>query len=257
MLSACGVPQADYDKLNAEAVSLRAQIDELENGEARLLTKAKQSIETENLTSLRSHIKSLEDNHPQSVGIDALKDALATMEAKRAERAAFVEASRLKEQADADRNKTGIWSLVYYTDEFGELTKDAIVWNTSLIKGKFSNSATQDSPLNIRIIVDGPREVDIKLYEYAGNNPVKAYRAEEYIVSIQDKDGERERLIATNRGDRLSFGPKHSTIVTKALSKGGTVKLNIVQTETPTTQYSFVVSEAKFFDNAMRLLSEK
>lgn len=94
------------------------------------------------------------------------------------------------------------------------------------------------------------------LYEYAGNNPVKAYSSEKYQVLIQDKDGKRLKIIATNWSDRLNFDKTASRQVHNILMKGGEIKFKIYEIDTPTTEYNFTISKADWYENAYRKLQE-
>ena len=53
----------------------------------------------------------------------------------------------------ANLNNTGVWSVNYYVDEFGERTKQGYITNSLSIKGAFSNTATQDSRLNVDFLI--------------------------------------------------------------------------------------------------------
>lgn len=92
------------------------------------------------------------------------------------------------------------------------------------------------------------------LFEYAGNNPVKAYSEQFYWVDIKDKDGERNGLTATNYSDRLSFGERDSRIIHNALLKGGSLKFIIGRSM---IKYQFEISNADWYENAYRLLTGK
>ena len=144
----------------------------------------------------------------------------------------------------------------FYVDEFGEPTKDGYISNSSYIQGLFSNTATQDSDLNVKFLISDKNDISIQLYEYAGNNPVKAYSATSYLVLIQDSNGERLKLRATNYGDRLAFNKSESIKVHKALMNGGEIQFRITEVETPTTQYGFSIANANYYDNAYRKLKE-
>lgn len=110
----------------------------------------------------------------------------------------------------------------YYVDEFNEPTTKGYITNKEWIKGSFSNSATQDSKLNVRFLISESSKIAIKLFEYAGNNPVKASsRGTKYRVLIQDNEGNRNSLKAVNYSDRLVFDEDNSLIIHNALLKGG------------------------------------
>ncbi len=140
--------------------------------------------------------------------------------------------------------------MQFYVDDFGEPTKQGYIRNTNLISGTFSNTATQNSDLNVKILITNSSDINIMLYEYAKDNPVKAYSSDSYQVLIQDKDGNRLKLIATNYSDRLNFDKSASRQVHNILMKGGTVKFKIYEIDTPTTQYDFTIDNADFYENA-------
>ncbi len=256
-LSACGVPQSDYDALVAENEKLLNALDEIKNGEPRLIAIAQREYDNNNFTEARNVILKIEKLYPQSASLVDMRNLMKHMDKSEAEEkmrkeAAAKEADRLK-----NLSNTGMWSIVYYTDEFGEKTNEAFIWNAERIRGSFSNTATQNSALDVRFFIDGKSEVDIVLFEYAGNKPVKAYSPDKYNVGLLDNDGLRHKIYAYNRGDRLSFGPQHSSIITSSLLKGGDIKFSIYEADRPTNEYFFKVSNVEYFENALRLLAEK
>ncbi|PHS38265.1 MAG: hypothetical protein COA91_08420 [Robiginitomaculum sp.] len=256
VLVGCGVPQVDYDKVLAENAVLKIEIDDLKNGEQRLIAIIEQAYEEDSFTKSKDAFNSLQKRHPHSKAIPKYAKLMIELDRKEKTLQAKREAEEKEKKRLANLNKTGVWQVTSYVDDFGESTSDRLIRNLRLIRGRFSNSATQDSKLDVRFLIDGKTEIDIILYEYAGNNPVKAYSPDEYQVLLQDKDGNRHKLRALNRSDRLSFGPKHSRIVFEALLKGGKVKFRIVEVDTPTTQYAFEIKNADYFDNAVRLMNE-
>lgn len=150
-----------------------------------------------------------------------------------------------------------MWSVNFYVDDFGEPTKTGYITNTSRIRGVFSNSATQDSKLDVRFLISNSSDISIKLFEYAGNNPVKGYSRDNYKILMQDKDGKRYTLYAKNYSDRLSCDSSDSKKIHKALMKGGNIKFRIVDVNRPTTEYSFSTGNAEWYNNAYRKLSKK
>ena len=51
-----------------------------------------------------------------------------------------------------DKGEYGIWKVSYYVDDFGEPTKEGYVFTSCT--GKFSNSATTNSELGVKFIID-------------------------------------------------------------------------------------------------------
>lgn len=263
IISSCGVPQADYDKLNNEKTELisenerlLAELDECKNGAEKIIAEVEKAYAAKEYSVAKSNINKLYENHPESPKNNEFKELL-----KKIEKEEIVEQKR-KEAEDKEKirlanlNNTGMWSVRHYVDEFGEPTKQGYISNTSSINGTFSNTATQNSALNVDFLISNSSKISIQLYEYAGNNPVKAYSSESYRVLIQDKDGNRLKLTATNYSDRLSFDKTASRQVHNVLMKGGTIKFKIYEIDTPTTEYDFTILKADWYENAYAKLKE-
>ncbi len=150
-----------------------------------------------------------------------------------------------------------MWRVGQYVDDFGNKTNKRYVRNSSLIQGAFSNSATQDSALNVLFLINSKSEVAIQLYKYAGDNPVKAIGSEEYRVAVQDGQGEKYYFKATNYSDRLSLELDKNTAeaLYRAFLKGGIMKFRITEVRDTTSTYAFdFIPDG--YENAIRLLSE-
>ena len=115
-----------------------------------------------------------------------------------------------------------IWTVNHYVNDFGDKTEKGYITNVGFIAGSFSNSATQDSPLNVQFLIDKDMDASIQLFEYAGNNPVKAYDYDSYSVNVKDRDGKALRLRGTNyKSNRLTIEKPDSKKLHDALLKGG------------------------------------
>lgn len=257
VLSSCGVPQADYDKLLTENEKLKNELDECKFGAEKIIAAVEKAYIEHDYSLARKHIETLYQKHPESPKNKDFKALLKIIESEE-----LAEKKR-KDAAEKERirleniNNTGMWSVRYYVDDFGEPTKQGYITNTSYIKGTFSNTATQDSKLNVKFLISNSSDISIQLYEYARNNPVKTYSSDSYKVLVQDKDGKRLSLRAVNYSERLSFDKSASSKIHKALMKGGLLKFRITEIDTPTTQYEFSIENADWYNNAYRKLKEK
>ena len=286
LLSGCGISEEDYNKLKSnynkvlsDNKKLTTELDECRNGADKIIgriEKAKKEkkylIAIENINQLYSKFPEASENLKYQKSLKILekkyKTILKLKEKKEAQEKKKIakkkladkkkrEAELKKRERIANLNNTGMWRVGFYVDAFGEPTKDKYITNSTSIKGLFSNTATQDSRLNVEFLISKSNKISIQLYEYASNNPVKGYSSNKYRIVMQDKNGKRYKLNATNYSDRLSFGPSHSSLIHKALLKGGNVKFRITETKVPTTQYSFSIDNAKWYDNAYRKLRNK
>jgi hypothetical protein len=256
ILNSCGVPKSDYDSLVAENEKLKLELDECKNGEDKLIAVIEEAYNQKDYQTAKQNIDLLSSKHPESPKNTEYRELLKTIDRIESE-IAVKKADEEKERLRlANLNNTGIWRIGYYVDEFGEPTKQGYITNTSYIKGTFSNTATQNSDLNVEFLISNSSDISVQLYEYADNNPVKAYSTEMYHIYIQDKDGNRVTLTATNRSDRLRFDENESRQIHRILLKGGLVKFRIVEFETSTTQYQFDIQNADYYENAYRLLTE-
>ena len=77
----------------------------------------------------------------------------------------------------------GIWNVGNYVDDFGEPTTKGYVYTD--INGTFSNSATTDSKLRVKFLIDD-NSMRIQLYEYDGNHPIKG----EGFLNFKAKSGD-------------------------------------------------------------------
>ena len=260
----CGVPrnehrdlQTKYDLTVKERDSLLISLDDCENGPQKLSAKIDVAIKNKDFPQAKKYLSILKEKHPQadksktSESLFAKIEKLDKIEKKR------IEAEEKEKKRLANLNNTGMWEVTYYVDDFGEPTKEGYITNKKYIKGTFSNTATQNSDLNATFAINKSTDISLFLYEYAKNNPVKAYSPDEYRVLLQDKDGNRYRLKATNYSDRLVFNAVHSKKIHQALKLGGEVKFKIVEVETPTTNYSFTIKNADFYGNAFTKLFDK
>lgn len=263
IISSCGVPQTDYDKLKAEKEQLvqenqqlKAELDDCKFGAEKIVVTVEKAYSEKNYSVARENIKMLYEKHPESPKNKEFKNLLATIEKEE------LEEQRRKEAAEKERirlenlNNTGMWSVRHYVDDFGEPTKQAYITNSSSITGIFSNTATENSALNVDFLITNSSSISIQLYEYAGNNPVKAYSSDWYTVLVQDKNGNRTKLSAINRSDRLQFNQDGSRKIHNILMKGGEVKFKITEDDTPTTKYQFTIKKADWYENAYAKLRE-
>lgn len=263
IISSCGVPQTDYDILKSEKdqllkenEKLKIDLDDCQFGAEKIIGIVEKAYSEKNHAIARENIQMLSERHPESPKNLEFKNLLVLIEKEELEEQKRKEASEKERIRLENINNTGMWTVSYYVDDFGEATKEGYIRNTELISGTFSNTATQNSELNVKFLISNSSDISIMLYEYAGNNPVKAYSSESYQVLIQDKDGERLKLRATNYSDRISFDKNASRQVHNILMKGGSIKFKIYEIDTPTTEYDFTILKADWYENAYAKFKE-
>lgn len=173
------------------------------------------------------------------------------------EREKFIQDSIRAEQARLDSiNNIGVWKIGDYIDEFGE--KIGINYIYTLTRGRFSNSATTNSPLDVKITVD-PHSVDLRLYEYSGNHPVKG---EGYMsFSIKDSEGVVHYIETYNDENGNNYAKdlnyKSDSIIRAVLRKGGEIKFSGVGNKySSPSKYWFTIGNADYLEKALSRIGQ-
>lgn len=270
-IGGCGVSQEDYDKLNSDNIKLKNEntelisrnkqlgekFDECENGSIKIIARIEKANKENNYSNAILNINELYDKFPELPENKKYQE----LSKKLNENILLEKKEKEREENEKKRlanlNNTGIWKVKFFVDNFGEATNIGYIINSSKIRGVFSNTATQNSELDVDFVISNSNDISIILYEYAGNNPVKGYLSNEYEILMQDKDGQRFSLEAKNYSERLSCNPADSEKIHKALLKGGNIKFRIIGKENPITNYSFNIQNAEWYDNAYEKLKSK
>lgn len=162
---------------------------------------------------------------------------------------------------NSDKTQTAqedsIWKTYYYVDNFQEPTSEQYITNTQVISGKFSNSATTNSELDAKIVVD-KKNLYIILWEY-GHNQVKTNSLQEYNIEIKKADGNMLYVSGQLFSDRISINSvyyrldgtilrDHKQEVIDALFETGTVSFYLSPKESSSTSYLFSVETSNFSD---------
>ena len=140
----------------------------------------------------------------------------------------------------------GVWQMSYYVDEFKNPTNYGYI--TTSVNGVFSNTATTDSKLTAKFIVDS-EDFAIKLYEY-GSQEVKSIDFESYAITFLDTDGIKHYIhgLIQKNGDRIEISGDDKDELLKAFQKEGKISFYIEETNRPTTNYLFSVETSNFLD---------
>jgi len=158
---------------------------------------------------------------------------------------------------------TGIWEERQYVDEFELPTGDTYVSNKYPIVGKFSNSATTDSSLEVYLFYDDGQidnyydigSVWLRLIEYGSYIVTNSYsKSQEYSVSIMDPQGTKYSLtgIMYSESDRLTFNVKDSETIINALCQDGLVRFSI---QGQNSKYLFNIADSSGFSSMLPINS--
>jgi len=148
-----------------------------------------------------------------------------------------------------------IWKAKYFVDDFGDQTDDGYI--TTNLKGTFSNSATTNSKLGVRFIID--ETVAIKLYEYDQNHPISGkISAKLYKIMVKHNGERTPDFIGRNHSDRLVLNENDSKKIIELFKAGGSFIFNIEESlQYSSGSYRFKIQDASGFDSIWQTLFVK
>jgi hypothetical protein len=251
MISYCCVSQTKYD---AE----------------KLIEAIEKTYNEGNYKQARQNIELLYSKHPESPKNAKYKELLKTIEIKEKEESKKIEVEveayikRIAAETERSRqeirsgqeniNNLGIWEIYNYVDHFGAQTNKRYIQNTEHFDGTFNNSATQNSPLYVDMLINNASNISIMLYEYARDHPVKAISDDYYYVMVKDQSGNTSKLNAVNHSDRLRINETDSKKLQNILLKGGEIQFYIEGEYH--SQYNFTIKNADWYGNAYKKLTQ-
>ena len=148
-----------------------------------------------------------------------------------------------------------IWEVRHYVDSFGDETD--IPYMTTNIDGVFSNSATTNSALGVRFLIDQDG-IAIKLYEYNRNHSVNTSSSEEYSITIKDDMNNTYNFSATNYSDRLRVNKNNIEDFHEILLNSKIIKFLIVESDRTSTNYRFNIDDnsgyKEIFDKNIKII---
>ncbi len=149
-----------------------------------------------------------------------------------------LENKRLEEEKKA----SNIWTTNFYVDEFGEPTTSGYIQNTTPIAGKMSNTATQNSDINVTFLISSEKDVAFQIYEYAGRTPIKIYgnNVERYNVVVKAGE-EKFKMQGINYADRISFDERDSKKLNKLLLTNEKLSFLVTEQRNKTSKYIFTI----------------
>ena len=163
-------------------------------------------------------------------------------------------------------HELGIWELQYYIDEFKMPTDKAYIRNAERIRGTFSNSATDNSRLDVRFLVDKDK-LTFMLYEYGSSLVKNSYSSddEDYYVLVLDPNGVKHKFFGyiPPNGDRVhiykdAYGIRENEAdLLNILKQGGKINFYIEESDRSKTNYNFVIEDESGFDVAYEHLLTK
>ena len=156
----------------------------------------------------------------------------------------------------------GDWTNRFYVDDFGDKTNQGFIAQT--VKGKFSNSATQNSRLRVEIYISNANVMQnvpwFRLYEYDGSNPIKGvYSRNGMSCRIKNQDNIISRLpITQNQGSdhfEISYIRKNIKMFEELIVNEGTASFVCIDDNSSTSKYMFKF-DFKGYKNMLKQFSK-
>ena len=82
ILSSCGIPQSEVDKLNAEIETLKKEVDDCKNGADKLFGRANLYFDQKDFNKSKSELNTLIEKYPTSTEADKGKELLSKIDSE-------------------------------------------------------------------------------------------------------------------------------------------------------------------------------
>ena len=153
-----------------------------------------------------------------------------------------------EEEAPAESDR---WHIDHYVDNFQQPTDESYIANMTPFVGTFSNSATRDSLLYVKVVADA-KDAAFFLYEYGRDNPVKnssSNYTDPYNITMRLADGTETAMTGTMYcgGDRVYVDDAYYDAEIAALNQEDTtVAFYIEDAERTVSHYLFTIETSNF-----------
>ena len=142
------------------------------------------------------------------------------------------------------------WEQSYWKDDFGDYTSDKVALAT--IKGKFSNSATTNSSLTVRVYADRNREgssrsyscIKLQMWEY--DSLLTDYSSIwSYKLKVKKPNGDSVEYSVSGNGDYLILPEELITFLQRGLDLDCTI-VEIYSNGSISTTWNFTIESSGF-----------
>jgi hypothetical protein len=209
--------------------------------EENLYTSIKKNFKVEQFRDAESDLKTFFKMYPDSKLILELKEIEHIINDRHSQR----EADDIEEKRKVADKIDDYWELGRFKDEFDNPMNKYFLTTKENILGTFSNSATENSPLRIKIIVAGGKDISFQLYHYNQKSPLKQYGQKNFYFQVEDKDKKIHKFTGSMwDNDRVSIQKNQSEKLHKLLSIGQPLKFFITKGDSSVDQYKFLIKNS-------------
>ena len=233
--------QADYDTLLAEKETLQTNYDTLfaeheQCAAEPVITEIE--FTSDSLLNAEEVFHQLSDDDLQYIIDNAQKE---------------LDSRKNLSSAETDNEDFGNWKINYYVDQFDLPTDEAYISYNTSFNGIFSNSATTDSLLSAKLLIDD--RIAIMLYEY-GDQKVTSYSDTDYTIYMLDSSDNKTYIAGTmyENSDRIFIHTSYMDLILDALKEGGEISFYLEQKDRSIVNYLFMIPDASGFDKVYNSL---
>lgn len=143
----------------------------------------------------------------------------------------------------------GIWTTGFYVDEFQQPVEGQwFIWNENPVWGTFSNSATTNSELAVRLAYDYHNWISFFLFEYGSSQVKNVWDTDTYSITMRTPDGVDHEMkgYLYESADRIILDEAYTADVITALSGEGEVSFYLKSGRFETTSYLFSIEASNF-----------
>ena len=143
---------------------------------------------------------------------------------------------------------SNLWKKGYYTDEFNEATGEEFAFID--LKGTFSNTATTDSDLSVRIIADY-NDIQFYLLEYETYKLTSFFDTQTYTIRVKDGADNIHTFSGwlSESTNRIILDDKYKAEMLDILKVGGRIRFAITDDHSTSTKYVFAINNANNFES--------
>lgn len=149
---------------------------------------------------------------------------------------------------------TGIWKQGQYVDEFKEATGEQFSFID--LEGVFDNTATSNSELSVKIIVDF-NNVEFYLLEYGTYKLTNLFSSPTYTINVKDNNGNVHTFSGSfdEATSRIILDVSYRAEMLDVLNAGGKISFSITDDNSSSTHYAFTISNSQNFNTQWRMSS--
>ncbi len=253
LLFSC-VPKPQYDELQAQFTLVSSKLDSCKSNSPQAYSQFQMDMAKTHFDSLEINTQELVRDYPQLSDNDNVINLLVSIE-KLKELEEMVRIITIQESDDRKiYHSTGIWTVIYDKDVFGNKLNRGYVRNEQMLAGQYDSQTAQNQQLFVVLKVYNPDKVNIVFYKFDKKTRARLFGSDHFDVMVQDANDNRHMLYGYNQNHDLAIDSQDALKLYTILKSGGRVLFNIVDPHSPKVRFRFTIPEAGNLESAISKL---